>query len=120
MIGGGRMRMKIRTGGSTVTINGRPLLRQQRQHRWRRVIVDGVDQDSQLVDPVNLVVNGNAESVETTSGKVEVSGSAGRVMTMSGDVECGAVTGEVGAMSGDVTRRWSGWRAVRRQRAVYT
>lgn len=95
--------MKIRTGGSSVTIDGRTFTGSSISIQGDRVIVDGVEQEGSLTGPITVTVNGNADSVETASGKVFVSGSAGRVKTMSGDVECGAVTGDVGTMSGDVT-----------------
>lgn len=94
--------MKIRTGGSSVTIDGRTFTGSSVSIVGDKVVVDGVEQSDNLVGPVVVTVNGNAESVETASGKVEISGSAGRVKTMSGDVECGDVTGDVGTMSGDV------------------
>jgi hypothetical protein len=95
--------MKIKTGGSTVTIDGRTFSGNSISIVNDRVIIDGVEQDGALVGPISITVNGNAESVETVSGSVEVSGSVGRIKTMSGDVECGDVHGDVGTMSGDVT-----------------
>jgi len=95
--------MKINTGGSSVTIDGRTFTGRNISISGDKVVIDGVEQGGTLVGPISVVVNGNADSVETGSGKVEVSGSAGRVKTMSGDVKCGAVTGDVGTMSGDVT-----------------
>ncbi len=95
--------MKINTGGSSVTIDGRTFTGRSISITGDKVVIDGVEQEGTLVGPVNITVNGNAESVETTSGKVEVTGSAGRVKTMSGDVHCSNVTGDVGTMSGDVT-----------------
>lgn len=95
--------MKIRTGGSSVTIDGRTFTGSTITISDDRVFVDGVQQDGSLSGQITVTVDGNADSVETASGKVVISGSAGRVKTMSGDVECGAVTGDVGTMSGDVT-----------------
>lgn len=95
--------MKIKTGGSTVTIDGRTFSGSSISIVNDRVIVDGVEQQGALVGPISVTVNGNADSVETTSGSVEVSGNVGRIKTMSGGVECGDVTGDVGTMSGDVT-----------------
>lgn len=95
--------MKIKTSGSSVAIDGRIFTGRSVSIVGNKVVVDGVEQGGELVGPVNVIVNGNAESVEIGSGTVEVSGSAGLVKTMSGDVKCGAVTGDVGTMSGDVT-----------------
>jgi hypothetical protein len=95
--------MKINTGGSSVTIDGRTFAGRSISINGDRVVIDGVEQSGTLVGPISVTVNGNAESVETGAGKVEVSGYAGRVKTMSGDVRCGDVQGDVGTMSGDVT-----------------
>lgn len=95
--------MKIQTGGSSVTIDGRTYTGRTVSIQGDRVFVDGVEQDGTLSGAITVTVNGNTESVETASGKVVISGSAGRIKTMSGDVECGDVSGDVGTMSGDVT-----------------
>lgn len=95
--------MKISTSNSTVTIDGRTFNGRNVTIQGDKVIVDGEEQTGSLIGPVTVVVNGNADSVETTSGTVRITGSAGRVKTMSGDVHCGDVQGDVGTMSGDVT-----------------
>lgn len=95
--------MKINTGGSSVTIDGRTFTGKSISINGDKVVIDGVEQEGSLVGPVSVTVNGSAESVETVSGKVEVTGAVGRVKTMSGDVRCGDVKGDVGTMSGDVT-----------------
>lgn len=95
--------MKINTSGSRVTIDGRTFSGKSISIVGDKVVVDGVEQDGTLVGPISVVVNGNADSVETTSGKVEVTGSVGRIKTMSGSVRCADVSGDVGTMSGDVT-----------------
>lgn len=97
--------MHIKTSGSSITIDGRSFTGRNVSIVGDKVVVDGVEQDGSLVGPVSVTVHGNAESVETGSGKVEVSGSVGRIKTMSGDVHCGAVGGDVGTLSGDVTCR---------------
>ena len=95
--------MKINLGGSSITIDGRTFTGRSVSINGDKVIIDGVEQEGTLVGPISVTVNGNAESVENGSGKVEVTGSVGRVKTMSGDVRCGDVQGDVGTMSGDVT-----------------
>lgn len=98
--------MKIRIGGASVSINGQVFSgRKSISIVGDKIVIDGVEQGQSLVGPISVVVNGNAESVETTSGSVEVTGSAGRVKTMSGDVHCGDVSGDVGTMSGDINCR---------------
>lgn len=94
--------MKITVGCSTVSINGREFSGRNISIVGDKVIIDGVEHGQSLVGPISVVVNGNAESVETTSGSVEVAGSAGRVKTMSGNVHCGDVSGDVGTMSGNI------------------
>lgn len=95
--------MKINTGGSSITIDGRTFTGRSVSIVGDKVVIDGVEQKGTLVGPISVTVNGNAESVETGSGKVEVAGYTGRVKTMSGDVHCGDVQGDVGTMSGDIT-----------------
>lgn len=94
--------MKIETGGSSVTINGKTFTGRTISVTGDRIVIDGIECGDCLVGPINVVVNGNAESVETTSGKVDITGSVGRVKTMSGDVHCADVSGDVGTMSGDI------------------
>jgi len=95
--------MKINTGGSSVTIDGRTFTGRSISISGDKVVIDGVEQAGTLVGPISVTINGNAESVETGSGKIEITGTAGRVKTMSGSVRCGDVHGDVGTMSGDVT-----------------
>lgn len=95
--------MQIKTSGSSVTIDGRTFSGRTISINGDKVVIDGVEQDGTLAGPISVVVNGDADSIETRSGNVEVSGSAGRIKTMSGDVRCGNVSGDVGTMSGDVT-----------------
>lgn len=95
--------MKINTGGSSVTIDGRTFTGRSISINGDKVVIGGAEQSGSLVGPISVTVNGNDESVETGSGKVEITGAAGRVKTMSGDVRCGDVRGDVGTMSGDVT-----------------
>ena len=73
----------------------------------RGVFVDGKlvgaeDTQGKSIE-VKIVVEGDAESVETASGPVTVHGNVrGSVKTMSGGVTCGNVTGSVSTMSGSV------------------
>lgn len=100
--GKGDSTMKITSRG-TITINGHTFSGRSVSINGDKVVVDGVEQPGTLVGPITVTVNGDAESIETTSGSVQVTGKAGRVKTMSGDVTCGDVAGDVGTMSGDVT-----------------
>lgn len=94
--------MKIKTGGSSVTINGQTLTGRNISIIGDKIVIDGVEQGGSLVGAISVVVNGNADSVETNFGSVEVTGTVGRIKTMSGDVHCADVSGDVGTMSGDV------------------
>ncbi|MET3505433.1 hypothetical protein [Halalkalibacter oceani] len=60
------------------------------------------------IDSCNsLMVNGDAGSVKTTSGDVEIGGNVnGSVSTVSGDVECGDIRGSVSTVSGDIDSRY--------------
>lgn len=95
--------MKIKIGGgSTVSINGQVFSGRNISINGDKVIIDGVEQKQSLAGPITVIVNGDAESVETSSGSVEVKGSAGRVKTMSGNVRCGDVSGDASTMSGGI------------------
>jgi len=94
--------MKINTSGSSVSINGQVFTGRSISITGDKVVIDDVVQSGSLVGPINVVVNGNADSVETIDGKVEVTGTVGRIKTMSGNVQCTDVAGDVGTMSGDV------------------
>lgn len=57
---------------------------------------------------LKITVNGDAGSVKTQSGDVDVAGYVeGSIQTMSGDVDCGNVSGSISTMSGDVKHRKS-------------
>lgn len=67
-----------------------------------KITIDGVEEADALIGDISITINGNSQSVETTSGNITILGAAGSVKTMSGDVECGDVSGPVNTMSGDV------------------
>jgi hypothetical protein len=90
-------------GASRVTIDGIDFVGGNISINGTKVIVDGVEQDGELLGDVQIIVHGDAQSIETTKGNVSVQGKATSVKTMSGDVTCGDVSGSVGTMSGDVT-----------------
>jgi len=96
--------MKIHLGGQRgrVTIDGRDFEGRNITINGDKVVVDGEVQDGSLVGPVYVTVQGDAESVETTSGNVRVDGSCREVKSSSGDIICHDVAGDVRTMSGDV------------------
>lgn len=97
------MKINSRTG-SSVTIDGKTFHGNSIFITGKgKVVVDGVEQDGDLVGPVSVTVNGDAESIDGSFTDVTVTGSAGSVKTMAGDVKCGDVRGNVHTMSGDIT-----------------
>ena len=84
------------------------------------VTIDGVNQDGTLSGPINVVVHGDVQLLESRAGNVtaqnvgEISTGSGDVIcsnvngsvrTGSGDVECGTVSGSVRTGSGDIVHR---------------
>jgi len=71
-----------------------------------RVYVDGVEKsqlDNASSRPIEVVVNGNVESVSITHGTVNVTGDAGSAGTTSGDVYVGRdVKGSARTVSGNI------------------
>lgn len=89
--------------GSTVVINGVTYSGTNVSIVNGKVVVDGATQDQQLIGVVNVVVNGDANEVNTVSGDVSINGSVGSVSSVSGDVNVrGGVTGSVSTVSGDI------------------
>jgi len=99
------------TGGRSISVVG------------NKIIIDGRDVDLPEVKQINIVVEGsverldvdvcqkisvagNAGSVTTQSGDVDISGNVtGSIQTMSGDVSCDNVEGSISTMSGNVKHR---------------
>lgn len=88
--------------GASVVIDGRTFTGDVVISGDGTVTMNGETQGS-LVGPVTVVVHGDCDLIDSSSGRIEVTGSAGSVKTMSGDVECGDVLGSIRTMSGDVT-----------------
>jgi len=115
------MVMKIFSGGSSITIDGKSFNGKNVSIVNGKVIVDGVTQDGELTGDINVVVHGDIDrlenscgtvtakavgSISTQSGDVICEGVNGSVSTMSGDVRCTAISGSVSTMSGDVSRNF--------------
>lgn len=68
------------------------------------VTVDGVKQDESIVGEVNVVLHGNADMVQTTSGTINVAGDVnGSVSASSGSITVGGdVKKNVSTSSGNV------------------
>lgn len=105
----------ISSGNGTVTINGQTYHGRNINVTGNgNVVIDGVSQPGKpMVGPITIVVNGSADSIKTSSGKVQVKGNAGDITTMSGDVHVGGtVGGNVKTMSGDVSAKSIAGKAV--------
>ena len=96
------MRINLK-GNGNVNIDGRKFTGRSVTIVNDKVVVDGVEQDGQLIGPVSVTVNGDADVVDNPTGTVTVTGAVGTIKTMSGDVHCKDVSGSVSTMSGDVT-----------------
>ena len=70
----------------------------------REAVIDGVEQEGDLVGDVNITVHGDIETLSNSHGTVKAN-NVRHLKTMSGDVHCGDVTGNVQTMSGDVTTK---------------
>ena len=94
--------------GNTISINN------------GRVVIDGAQQDQNLVGPISVEVNGDIErlntssgnikakrvgSINTTSGDIECTDVTGNIKTVSGDIECASVFGGISTISGDIRHR---------------
>lgn len=99
------MNLNLKGSWTQVTIDGRTFTGRSVSIVNGKVIVDGKEQDGQLVGPVSVTVNGDVEVLDNPTGTVSVTGSVGAVKTMSGDVTCGTIGGSVSTMSGDINRR---------------
>ncbi|EFH0539746.1 TPA: hypothetical protein ACHIDG_003446 [Escherichia coli] len=87
---------------ASVSVNGEDFTGHHITINNGKVIVDGVEKNSNLDGQINVTINGSVEGVEIENGSVTVSGDAHYVKTMSGDVHCSNVLGNVNTMSGDV------------------
>lgn len=100
-------RAKIRVkSGSTCIVNGVEFSGRDITVEGNQVFVDGKLVEVEQQKQITITINGDCDSVETTSGDVTVSGVAGSVKTMSGDVDVvgpSGIEGSVKTMSGDVT-----------------
>lgn len=68
-----------------------------------KVYVNGNLQEDFSTPYIEIKVEGNVGSINTTSGDVTINGDANSINTASGDVDCHEVKGSVHTMSGDVT-----------------
>lgn len=115
-------------GSSVSIINGKVLVNGKQisnldeiQDKEVNISISGDVQNLEVDYCTQVNLTGNAKSVRTQSGDIEISGNvdgdvssmsgdiscgdvAGNVRTASGDVECGNVTGNVKTVTGDISR----------------
>ena len=103
-VAGRRASIKVKSG-STCVINGVEFSGRDITVQGNQVFVDGKPVEVEQQKQITITINGDCDSVETTSGDVTVSGVSGSVKTMSGDVDVvdSGITGSVKTMSSDVT-----------------
>lgn len=94
------------SSGASVTINGTTYKGNNICINGDKVVIDGKGQDNHLqgVGKITVTVNGDVDTLTTTSGDIIVKGSVtNSVKTTSGDVSVqGSVGGGVNTISGDV------------------
>lgn len=110
--------MNLNMKNGSVKIDGKTFVGRNITIKNNKVVVDGVEQDGELIGDINVTVHGNVNklenvngkviantvsSISTQSGDVECQDVSGSVSTMSGDVDCGKIGGSVSTMSGDIT-----------------
>jgi hypothetical protein len=109
------MDLQMRNG--KVTIDGKTFSGNSFQINGTKVIVDGVEQDGDLVGNITVTVHGdvdvlenkngnvnakNVGSIRTTNGKVTCDDVSGDVKTTNGDVNCRKILGKVTTTNGDI------------------
>ena len=95
--------MNITMKYGNVIIDGKSFSGRNISINGNKVVIDGATQDGDLVGDISVVVNGDIEKLELSSGTVSC-GVAGSVKTQSGSVKCsGSIGGSVQTMSGSVS-----------------
>lgn len=90
----------VSISGGKVFINGKDVTPDSKEIN---ISVEGNCEKISADSCNQITITGDAGSIETMSGRVEISGSVkGSVQTMSGRVECGEVHGSVSSMSGRI------------------
>jgi hypothetical protein len=89
----------------TVTINGTTYTGNSVSINDNGIVIDGniVSNLSSLGINISVRIDGNCDSVNTTSGDISINGEVtGNVSTVSGDVKCNNISGSVRTVSGDI------------------
>lgn len=92
----------ISNSGNTCTINGITYTGSNISITNGKVTIDGIIQTGdELQGVINVVVNGNIESLENVCGDI-VAHDIGSVTTQNGDIECDDVSGSITSINGDI------------------
>ena len=87
---------KVFFNGSEITTDSKDI----------NIIIEGNVEDVSVDCCSKLTISGNAKTVHTQSGDVDISGNVeGGVQTMSGSVDCGNIGGSVSTMSGSIKHK---------------
>lgn len=70
-----------------------------------KVVVDGVEQEGNLVGNVTVNITGDVGEIETVNGNVTCSGAVNKISTVNGNVNCEKVAGNVNSVNGRVNVR---------------
>lgn len=88
-----------------INIDGKSYIGNNIVIKNNEVWIDGVKQDTSNQKEINIVVNGNIESLDVLScvNKISIIGDVAKVKTSTGDVSIeGNVSGDVSTSTGDV------------------
>ena len=99
--------MNITMKNGSMTINGKSYSGKNICIDGNKIVIDGKEQEGELVGDINVTVNGDVESLSTVSGDVTTTGDIGSVKTTSGDVTLkkGDIKTNVQTISGYVTAK---------------
>ncbi len=103
-----KVKVVSRTGGSTVTVNGKSWSGNSVSVVNNRIFVDGKEVDNEndvkkIYTPVTIKVSGDCETVESQNGNITIEGSAGSAESTNGEITVeGDVTGSVKTTNGNV------------------
>lgn len=78
--------------GSTIIIDG------------DNIVIDGDIQESGVYGEVNIVVEGNVETIENSAGDIKAN-NVTSVSTQNGDITCNDVAGSVSTMNGNISAK---------------
>ena len=93
--------MNFTMGSGRIVIDGREFKGKNVSIVGGKVTVDGMIQDGELTGDINVVIHGDVELLNNTSGSVTAN-NVGNLQTVSGDVNCKDVSGSIKTVSGDV------------------